>query len=223
MQQLTEARWALGINALVVLCRTQHEARWRVVHEHNHWSELAARFGVPKTLLKYPRCHRPFEILAAEATGQSNPYRKILMSSLHLVSPIPLTPRICRALDTIASNPGEQWFLHRISPDLNRMTQIAVSEAASSLIVGTTPERALLRDRRDYMLIEDLEALRRDMRQQMAILRRLETRWRGFSPVTRADYRKFAYRYEIVEELPTGEVIQVGKCLGVEPLSAPVR
>lgn len=143
------------------------------------------------------------------------------MSTLHIESPIPMSLGLARALTTIAERPEEQWFLHRISPDLNKMTQIAVSESAASLIIGATPRQALNRDRRDYVYPRELERLKQVMRQDMSLGSSLETRWLGFSPATGKDSRRFFYEYSIVDALPDGSVIQLGKCLGVEPIAEP--
>jgi hypothetical protein len=221
-----DARWAFTEAAIVVQCANEHDARLRLREEYDIWSELAARFGVPKALLQYRRGRqtKAFKVLASEqerATVMS--YSNVLnFDTLHSVD-LPITRRLLSALDAIAENPGEQWFLHRISPDLNRMTQIAVSESAASLIVGATPQQALNRDRRDYVDSNSLEDLKRLLRQQMSVGSSVETRWVGFSPVTKNDWRRFNYLYTIVDELPTGELIQLGKCLGVEPIAAPVR
>lgn len=224
-----KSEFALTDEAVVIRCKSEREARSALRSEYSKFVDLAELFGKPKALLKYPNCRgNGFEIPAKSQQFEKGrqelmaTYGSIITPAVFTEMPLILSPGIRRALDTIAENPGDQWFLHRISADLNRMTQIAATESCQSLIIGATVQQAIGRDRRDYMLPEDLERVRAEIRQQMGLGDSIQIKWRGYSPVTRSNWRRFSYEYTNIELLPDGGFLQLGKCFGAEPIASPV-
>lgn len=227
MQRLAEANWALGAESLIVLCESQAEARARVIHEYQKWADLAARFCRRKALLKYPRCRQPFEVLASSTPGD---YGSILTPSPSpspsvptIYAPdLPITPRIMRALDTLAENPEGKYFLSRISPDLSRQIQIAATESTRDLIVGATPKQVIGRNRRDFWALADLMEFEAELRQRFSVGAVIDYQFRGFSPVTRANWRRFTSQATCIEILPDGSLIQLGQTFEAVAIAEPV-
>lgn len=195
-----KTEWAYTPTAIVVSCDSQLQARLKVREEYQFWAELASRFGVPKTIIKYPRCNAGFEILASMAEAEEEGVLKMfdgqkIFPVVEFANQLPLSPGILRALETIAENPGDRWVLLRLSKDLNSQVQVAMTESMQACIKGATVRQALSRERRQYMFDRDLENLKTEIQQRSSF----ETSWRGFSPVTGSDWRLFRYHYQTVE------------------------
>lgn len=218
MQSLAEPSWALGTDALVVFCKSQAEARSRVLKEYGHWAELAARFCKPKAALKYPKCRQPFEILAS-ASGQS--YQSVLVPQIHSAN-LPITPAVLRALDKLAENPDAKYFLSRVSPDLSKQIQIAATESTQSLIIGATPQQSIGRNRSDFWLPSDLLEFNRDVVQRLSVGRTMPYSYVGCSPVTKANWRRFTSEVTCIEELPDRSTIQLCQNFNCVPVATPV-
>lgn len=218
-----EPDWAFTQNAIVVLCRSELEARIRTKEEYRKWAEIAARFGVERVWLKYPNCKgQGFPVLAAQPP-QANPtgdLQTVLTPAIH-AERLPLTPAILAALESIAENPQEKWVLTRLDYNLDNQVQVAMTETCRDLVVGASVQQALNRKRSDYWDLADLDEFSRTIRQQMSVGSLIEWRWKGFSPVTRSDWREFTYRYRIIDDID-GHLWQLGQNVAVRAIEAPV-
>lgn len=220
-----EADWRISDGAIVVFCRSEKEARSRAEQEYEIWANLAYMWRQPKAFLRFPRCRPPGIEITAKKTKELKgvmEYESIIPMPA-LVGEIPIAPVTRRALDTILDNPSEKWFLHRITPEFDRMTQIAVSEAAASLIVGATPLQAVGRSRLEYMPRSEFDRMAQTFRRDLSEDRPIEFAFDLFSPVTRGNWRRVDYRYQIVGSLPNGDLLQLGQCLSCVPIPDRVR
>lgn len=222
----TDVDWRIADTAIVVFCKSEKEAKSRALNEYSIWAQLAYMWRRPKTFLRFPRCKPPgIEIIAEkpeELRGVMSEYSSIVPMPA-LVGEIPIAPVTRRALDTILDNPSEKWFLHRITPSFDRMTQIAVSEAAASLIVGATPLQAVGRSRLDYMPQSEFDRMAQTFRRDLSEDRLIEFDFDLYSPVTRGNWRHVNYQYQIVGTLPNGDLLQLGQCLSCVPIPDRVR
>ena len=217
-----EAQYGLSAAGLIVRCQTEKEAFARNRAEHSYWADLAAIFGAARAYLAWPRCRGLGIPIAASSSGsKSKTFASILSPQIHSAN-LPLTSAVRGALDLLAENPEAKYFLSRISPDLSKQIQIAATESTQSLIIGATPGQVIGRDRKDYWFPEDLENFNRDVQQQLSVGRSMDYSYRGFSPVTRSNWRRFSGKVTCLEEFADGSTIQLVESLGAVPIEAPV-
>jgi hypothetical protein len=192
------------------------------IRDQLRWlARIAEECDRPHTVVTH-RAIKPRKVPASMASSPLEEFSSIA-PLIHVLSPMPASVELMRALTTIAENPGQQWFLHRVSPDFNRMTQIAISEAARSLIVGATIEQALGRSRSDYMRPSELSRMQQEFRQRLSLGgSAIEYRFDLFSPATKANWREVEYDYLLIGQLPGGDLLQLGQCRNVREIAAPV-
>lgn len=227
VSQLTSTSFSLSPTGefLIIPCSSEKAAIRKATIEKSLWADWAFRLRCRSARFVYGRKKDDYVCVLAqqqEDLPMEAEFGSIISPATRIMG-MAITPGVLRGLNTIASNPEEQWFMHRLSPDLKKMTQIAISESAASLIIGESVASAIGRDRSDYTPPEDLYDLTTAIRQNLSVGGApIYHTFTIFSPVTKADYRRVKYRYEIIEELPTGEVIQLGQCLEVERIPSPV-
>lgn len=228
---LTKSDWSLVEDAIVVFCQSETEARSRIlnVEEYRVWSEMAYRFGVASTKLYYPQTRKTgkyFEIKAIENTIKNevntmNVYENAgVFPSLILNTELPLTKGIRRALDTIAEHPNEKWVLLRLSPNLESQKQVAMTQSMQACIVGATVQQALNRDRTEYFDLADLEKIKSQTR-LTSVGQSFRTQWKGYSPITKGNWREFSYSYTTVD-IVGGYIWQLGQNHQTSPIAVPV-
>jgi hypothetical protein len=125
---------------------------------------------------------------------------------------------LIRFVADVFSEPDRKLMLVEVSSD----RQLVVSQAVQSQIVGATYQQAAQRVRSDYWELRDLEDFRRDWKQRLEPNNsdsEITVKWRGYSPVTRSNWRRFSSSIRLVEI--SGVHYHLVESLGTENIAKP--
>lgn len=192
--------------------------------EFRRFAKMAAECGKRLAVIQSVGNDKPWEIPAkmAEPSKIEREFKAVISPSFHSAN-LPVTPSILRALNLIAEHPEAKFFLSRVSPDLARQIQIAATESTRDLIIGATPQQVIGRNRSDFWLPSDLADFNRQLRQQFSVGAAIDYQFRGKSPVTGKDWRRFTSRATCIEALPDGSIIQLGQTFEAVPIATPIN
>lgn len=159
MRALSEPSWALGENALIVLCRSESEARTRVRTEYDQWAVLAARFCKPKALLKYPRCKgEGFPVLASEGSNKMMLVNGEMMAQVYLSPLLPASRPLMQTFQKMLEAERPMFLLSNETDD-----QLWLNQFAADMIQSSGAD-AVKRCMRNYWNGADLESLHQKLR-----------------------------------------------------------
>lgn len=221
---LTEFDFAFTGESLILKCKTESQARDLIWHYTNVFAKWARQFEKQSVKITYPnRKKKYFEVLATMGGDEEEtPVTGVLAPGIHFDrSHIPIP--VLKALFTLLEHPDEKWALVRMSKDMKRQTQIAMSEACRSLVKNATLESAIGRQRSEYWHLPDLEDLNRRTRQELEPNNPesvIMVPWKGVDVPTRREWREFTHQYWLIET--DDALYHLSKNLGVRQVAAPV-
>lgn len=225
---LNDFDFAFTTNTIVLNFESQDAAKRSLIKYTPVFAKWARQFKKQEVRLAYPNTRgKYFPVLATMGMDESDAVEPdlsetVLSPGIHFEGGhVPMA--VLKALARMQENPDEKWVLIKLSQDLKRQTQIAMSEACRSLVKNATLEQAIGRQRSKYWFAEDLSEMERVIRQDMTpnINDGTLIRFRGCSPVTQSDWRRFTYQYWNIDD-GTGSLYQLGLNLNVESISSPV-